>query len=299
MVRAPANRQRGGVLLSAAIVLLIVGMALLASHLIQAQERNLTQSTAPVVLLTELDAALAAFVSQHKRLPCPARGAFASTTAKAGVESINPITGQCNPNTQDDGVVPWVTLGLSEAAALDPWQGRITYRVQPSLASNLLLLMNMSWCDPAGMPSGAPSSTLPCTAPCSGAACRHPNSYLYSKGLAVRDGSGAWRSQPSPPWPGAPGGLPPLATGAAYVLVSHGANGVGAYNANGLLQGGTSSPGTNELSNRNGQALIGATVFIDAVPSVAAGTAHFDDLLRHPSLATVLERAALAPRTPH
>ena len=290
-------------LLGAAIVLLIVAMALLATHLMRAQQRNLVRTTAPVALLTQLDAALAGFVSQHKRLPCPARGTIAATATGAGLESINLASGQCVPSDQADGVVPWITLGLSETAALDTWHGRISYRVQPSLANNLLLLMDMSWCDPAGAPGGgpggAPSPTLPCRSPCSTASCHHPNSYLYSKGLSVHDGGGACLNQPSPTWPGPAAGLPPLSNGAAYVLVSHGANGAGAYNMNGVLQAGSSTPGTSELPNRNGQALVGATVFIDAAPVSTPGAAYFDDLLSHPPLASVLERAALGPRTPH
>ncbi len=299
LARARIKRQRGGVLLIVALLLVAISMALLAMHLMRTQRQRLVHSTAPVATLARIDAALAAFVSQHKRLPCPAIGTTPGSVAGAGAESINLATGQCNPATQANGVVPWLALGLSEAEVLDPWHARISYRVQPSLASNLLLLMNMSWCDPAGAMNGTPSASLPCTPGCSGAACRHPHSYLYGKGLPVRDGAGAWLNQPSPSWPGAPTPPVPLANGAAYVLVSHGANGVGAYNVNGALQPGSSVPGTGELANRNGQALNGSTVFIDTAQSSASGAAYFDDLLSHPSLSTVLAAAALGPRTPH
>ncbi len=296
LARAPIKRQRGGVLLIAAILVVVISMAMVAMHLMRTQSQRLTQATAPAAMLTRVDAALAAFVSQHKRLPCPARGSIASGVSGAGTESINLLTGQCSPADQADGVVPWLALGLSEADVLDPWHARISYRVQPSLASNLLLLANMSWCDPDGAMSGASGASLPCTSPCNGATCRNPLNYLYAKGLAVRDGTGAWLKQPNPPWPSSPTPPPPSSNGAAYVLVSHGVNGVGAYNASGVLQPGSSPAGSNELANRNGQALTGTTVFIDTARVSIAGPAYFDDLLSHPSLSTVLSAAALGPR---
>lgn len=299
MVRARIDRQRGALLLAALFVLIVVALGLLVTPMLQRQDTSLERTTAPATVLTRLDAALSAFVSQHKRLPCPARGNLASGAPGAGSESINMGTGQCIPANQVDGVVPWITLGLAEADALDPWAGRVSYRVQPSLASNLLLLMNMSWCDPAGTPSGAWAATLACNAPCTTATCRHPLNYLYGKGLAVQDGSGAWLNQPSPAWAGMPAPPPPSSNGAAYVLVAHGANGAGAYNVNGVLQPGRSAPGTSETANQNGQALTGATVFINTAASNTPGTGYFDDTLSHPALATVLARAALGPRTPH
>jgi hypothetical protein len=161
----------------------------------------------------------------------------------------------------------------------------------------LLVLMNMSWCDPAASAAGTPSSSLACKSPCSGNACTHPNTYLYAKGLQVKDASGAWLNQPAPPWPGAPAALPPKASGAAYVLLTHGPNGAGAYNAAGVLQAG--APGSAELGNRNGQALTAATVFTEQARNDTSGPAYFDDLLSHPTLTALLEAAALGARTPH
>ena len=277
----------------------VVGLTVFAVHTLRQQERALNVARAPATALARIDAALAAFVAVHRRLPCPARGTIAAGALNAGRESIDLASGQCVPANQADGVVPWSTLGLSEADTLDPWSARISYRVQPSLANNLLRLMNMSWCDPAGTPSGSSGASFACAAPCSGAACTHPSNYLYAKGLPVKDAGGAWLSHPAPPWPGAPATPPPAATGAAYVLVSHGPNGAGAYNAAGVLQTGASAAGSAELGNRNGQALNGATVFTDSARVDNAGAATFDDVLSRPTLAAVLAAAALGPRTPH
>lgn len=297
MARARTDRQRGGVLIGIAGVILIIALSVFAVATLRQAGRALDVGAGQRARLDRIDAALAQFVARNRRLPCPARGTAAAGALGAGVEGINLATGLCAPATQIDGVVPWVTLGLAEDEARDAWHGRITYRVQPSLASNLMNLMNMSWCTPAGAMTGATGAANACLpAPCAGAACMDDANYLYAKGLQVQDGGGAWLNQSAPAWAGAPAPVP-LATGAAYVLVSHGANGAGAYNAAGTLQAGAPAPGSQELANRNGIALTAATIFIDQAPLAAAGASYYDDALSHPTLASVLDKAALGPRS--
>lgn len=299
MVRARTDRQRGAILLAVACALVIVALALFASSALREAERRRDIEAAKAPRMARLEAALAGFVAQHRRLPCPARGSLASGALNAGAESINLATGQCVPANQADGVLPWITLGLAESEALDAWNGRITYRVQPSLASNLLRLMDMSWCDPLGATNGATGAANGCAPkPCVSAACMHPFNFLYAKGLQVQDTSGAWVNQSAPAWSGAPL-PPPQSNGAAYVLVSHGANGAGAYNANGILQAGAPAAGAQELGNRNGVPLTGASIFIVASAAGSSGLSYFDDVLSHPAIASVLGQAALGARTPH
>ncbi len=256
-------------LVAAILTLVVVGMMVFASYAMNQSQRSLDMETALEPRLDRIEAALAQFVAVHRRLPCPAQA------GNPGREAINTGTGLCVPTTQAGGLLPWIDLGLPEADATDPWLGRIGYRVQPSLASNLMTLMNMSWCDSAGATTGASGAALSCTAPCTGAACMHPSNYLYGKGLQVQNASAAWLNQPAPAWDGQVATLP-VATGAAYVLVSHGPNGIG------------------ENSNGIAQPLTGATIFIDD-----ARTSTFDDVLRHPTISTVLARASLGARTPH
>ena len=303
MVRARIKRQAGGVLLAVVGAVLVVALAVFAKTILQDVQRGLSKQRAIAMTLgasdSKIDKALANFVAQNRRLPCPADGTVASGTLNAGVEKPFPPTGSCNPVNQANGVVPWVTLGISEGDAADPWNGRITYRVQPELASNPAKLMDMSWCDPAGTPTGASGPALACTPGCAGATCMNPLNFLYAKGLQVQDGAGGWLNQPAPAWLGAPAPPPPNSSGAAYVLISHGPTGAGAYNKAGILQSGSVIAGTNEISNRNKQALTGATIFIDTAQNSAANAAHFDDYLSHPTIATVLGYAGLGARTPH
>ena len=298
MVRARTScgRQHGGVLLAAAGILVLLALISFALFAQRQAARRLDRGAGEQLRLVRIDDALARFVAQHRRLPCPASGALASGTVGAGVERINLVSGQCVPASQADGVVPWITLGLAEEEAADAWAGRITYRVQPSLASNLLSLMNMRWCDPAGATGGAVGPANACTpAPCVAAACMHPNNFLYAKGLQVQDGALGWLNRPAPPWAGAPA-PPPPSSGAAYVLIAHGANGAGAYNANGILQAGQPGPGSDEMANRNGIALSASSMFIDKAAVLVPGPGYFDDSLSHPTVSAVLDKAALGPR---
>lgn len=296
MVPARIDKQRGAVLIVVVGVVMIMFLAVLATWAMRDMERKLAKQTGVSAGLARIDSALANFVAQNRRLPCPANGSIASGVANAGVESPFPPTGLCNPANQSNGVVPWVTLGISESDASDPWNGRITYRVQPALASSVAKLMDMSWCDPAGATTGASGLTLACTPACAGPACMNPLNFLYSKGLQVQNGTGTWLNYPAPPWPGAPLPPPPNSTGAAYVLISHGPGGAGAYNKNGIIQPGSAIVGTNEMPNRNNQPLTGATVLMNAQPNSALTPAHFDDYLSHPTITDVLNEANLGPR---
>ncbi len=303
MVRARINRQAGGVLLAVVGVVLVVALAVFAKTILQDVQRGLSKQRVIAMTLgasdSKIDKALANFVAQNKRLPCPADGTVASGALNAGVEKPFPPTGSCNPVNQANGVVPWVTLGISEGDAADPWNGRITYRVQPELASNPAKLMDMSWCDPAGTPTGASGPALACTPGCAGATCMNPVNFLYAKGLRVQDGAGGWLNQPAPAWAGAPTPPPSNANGAAYVLISHGPTGAGAYNSAGIVQTGSTFVGSNEMPNFAVMPLTGATIFIDAAQNASANLTHFDDYLSHPTIATVLGHAGLGARTAH
>jgi len=86
-----------------------------------------------------------------------------------------------------------------------------------------------------------------------------------------------------------------VSTGAAYIVISHGENGEGAYSNQGVLQGasGTAS-GTEEAKNAANLAL--ATYYVDDFPSYNAGAGHFDDFIVRPSILAVATKAQLGPR---
>ena len=106
-----------------------------------------------------------------------------------------------------------------------------------------------------------------------------------------------------------------LGTGAAYVLISHGPAGTGAYNGNGNLQPGSIAANVEEEGpNLNNQAVVLvatiANTYRDAPlnenpvlkptvpgpPQPPQAQVYFDDYLSHPTIMAVLNKANLGPR---
>jgi prepilin-type N-terminal cleavage/methylation domain-containing protein len=317
-----SNPSNGFTLVEMALVLVIIGLTVtmllqVSSGMRDAQNRLLVRSE-----LTVVDTALANFVAQNKRLPCPADGTLASGAALAGVETLVSATGICGATavlqTQTNGVIPYVTLGLSLSNVTDPWNTLFTYRVDPQLASNVTSLMNMTNCDPVGTAIAAsnpatsvggcittlttPTQVTPCISSSPVGNCTSPANFLANKGLDV--------------WNAAINQVNNrvLGTGAAYVLISHGPNGIGAYNSNGTLQSvGSGVLGVYELPNENGKAIAlpatSTTAYQDTalndtqvvpactpMPCVSMSLLHFDDYLSHPTILSVLNTANLGPR---
>jgi type II secretory pathway pseudopilin PulG len=315
------QKALGFSLVEMAMVLVIGSIAVGMIITVTLSLRDGTQRSTIRTQLDTIDTALANFVAQNKRLPCPASGAVPSGGGGVGQETLwlgpaLPSTiGSCSPNTQLDGVVPWVTLGLSEADVTDPWGGRISYRVDPALAagSTFPRLMDMSLCDPSstGLVSPSGECKVP-VSPCTGNVnCTSPTEFLRNKGLDVWDGingAAGWALRQNNRGAG---------TGAAYVLISHGPSGGGAYNKNGATpQPGSVLSGTDEAFNLNGNPLKPlppapvaapgplsplpvsslANTYRDAPLNDTATLAHFDDYLSHPTIMSVLNRANLGPR---
>ena len=277
----------GFTLIEVVVVMLIFAVVIAMATVItrgiaSAQKRSLTATR-----VAAIETALAQFVMQQKRLPCPANGTLASSANNAGVEMR---AGNACTGNQQDGVVPWRTLGITETDATDGWDRRLTYRVGPSLAQDNG--MDMSQCDPAGTgPAGAGQS---CTA-CAGtnlAACTPPSAFLPNKGLIVRN-------SPIPPAAQEtlmdPAGVPH--TGAAYVVISHGESGGGGYLNSGTLATSTVGDGTEELKNYASLPhAAGVTFYIDNSLIETAGATHFDDVVLRPSVLAVINKAGLGPR---
>jgi len=280
------RRSRGFTLVEIVVVLLIFGIVLamaaaITRGVVASQKRSLTATR-----LATVDAALVQFVMQQRRLPCPADGTLASTANNAGVE-LPTGGGACT--AMNTGVVPWRALGLSETEVTDGWDRRITYRVDARLTGTGG--MDMSWCDPAGTePDGA--LPRPCITTCVGTnmnTCTRPIAFLSGKGLTVRSLSTLPPNLPLMDPAAAPGPN----TGAAYVLISAGETGGGAYNNNGALMTSITTDGTEEAKNYNNQAI--QPYYVDDTTSDAPGVSHFDDVVSRPSILTVASKAGLAP----
>jgi prepilin-type N-terminal cleavage/methylation domain-containing protein len=309
----PFKPQTGFSLIEIAIVLGILGLlfalfAGVSANQISQHRRELTRNR-----LANIDLALTLFVSQYKRLPCPADGKLASSAANAGQENPLPAPpasqpANCTPgtgtNNQQDGVVPWAALGLTASDIEDGWGGRFTYRVGPDLVVDgamdfsscdttgtkpTVFITPAPYCNPAGtLPSNCNSATYPgnCT-PLNTALTGAPG-----KGLLVKNNNIA----PAPPIVIMnPSGSP--SNGAAYVVISHGAEGGGAYGGQGVMQLSGTLPGAGESNNfANLAYATPASFLVDDVYNATAAD-HFDDLVSRPNILTLATKAQLGPRS--
>ena len=292
------RKVRGFTIIEVLVVLIIfsvvVAMAAVVTRGISAgQKRSIT-----VTRMTGVDAAIAQFVAVQKRMPCPADGTISATdpipavAASAGTETARDNVTGCTAQT--NGVVPWRVLGMSEQDITDGWGRRMTYRVDPGLGIDNR--MDMSWCDPAS--TVAVAATAVCNNACSSTAlgsCTPPQGYLLNKGLLVRNiaGTTVMNAAAAP------------ATGAAYVVISHGESGGGGFLNTGVLATSTSTDGDEEKKNYATVAVGGyynagvlaAGYYVDDSLSDVAGATHFDDLVSRPSVLSVVAKAGLGPRS--
>ena len=318
MAMPRSARPEGFTLVEIAVVIVVLSLLLammagIATAMLGQQRREATRQR-----LAGVETALALFVSQNQRLPCPANGTLAGTDANAGLEQIAtpglPAANTCTvagvANSQQHGVVPWRSLGLSEQDATDGWGNRLTYRASTDFIT--APSMNMTFCDPGGTKTPRePTLASPagyCDPNCSTAtfpaSCTMPSAVTAGLGLRICNLAGSVVMNPAPGANFANGNCshvalasPPPSTGAAYVVISHGENGEGAYNNQGVLQGASGSgSGTEETRNSANLALANSTYFLDDFAAYAAGNGHFDDFVLRPSILTVATKAQLGPR---
>lgn len=283
--------ETGFSLTELAIVLVVVGLLFAFTLPISSTLINNERRAATAKKLDNIQAAVIGFAMTNKRLPCPADGNQVMDSVGAGVEDVRDGAGHC-ASSQLNGVIPWKTIGLSSADALDAWYNQITYRVGYALTVNNSL--DMSNCDPAGTgpATGAGLCATTCIGTFTAINCTSPTNFLAGKGLQVSDGAGIVMN-------------PAAGTGAAYVLVSHGENGYGAYSSLGTYQA-TAAKGvagtTMENPNINVPALVvtagPSPIFFDAPQRDASdATVYFDDLLVRPPIMTLINKAQLGPRS--
>ena len=200
------------------------------------------------------------------------------------------------------GVVPWVTLGISEAEAQDGWGNRISYRTANPAGTALTLdnAMDLTNCDPSGTNAtldtgGLPQSAKSCKTPVAGPPTSNnsPLLVITGRGLTVQDGMGAVLMNAAG------------TTGAAYLLISHGENRAGAYSSGGQIQIGEppNLPAAPAYEDRNKNrpsdpAIAMPPYFVDAPQSDLPGNTQFDDIILRPTIISVATRAGLGPRKP-
>ncbi|MEQ8735969.1 MAG: type II secretion system protein [Rhodospirillaceae bacterium] len=137
-------QMRGFTLIEISIVLVVIGLLLSGGlvalgPVLQNAKRTETENT-----LTKVEDAILLYTIQHSCLPCPADGSLVTGSGNDGRSETNTgafYISQCSDDAggascrADSGqnVVPWVTLGLSEADAIDAWGNRLYYGVTTGL----------------------------------------------------------------------------------------------------------------------------------------------------------------------
>ncbi len=130
---------RGFTLIEMAIVLVVIGLILsggLMAITPIAQNSRVTETKSKLGVIED---ALQVYAIQHNCLPCPATATLATGGANVGQSLPQPLdangcsTAAC---TNARGVVPWITLGLSEADVTDAWNMRISYAITAGLQTN-------------------------------------------------------------------------------------------------------------------------------------------------------------------
>ena len=216
--------QLGFNLAELAVVLVIVGI-LLAGALIPLATQLEVKSIADTQRgIEQVKEAIFGFTQSNGRVPCPATPTIATGVTNAGVEQMSG-----NNCATTYGVVPWVTLGITET---DAWGRRYSYWVDnafgDAIASNTTQGSGQATCSYASL---SPAPTQSSFAICS------------EGGFTIRtratDHSFTATAQKIP-----------------LVIISHGKNGNGAY-----LPSGTKTTVSGALSDEASNATSTSTTF--------------------------------------
>jgi prepilin-type N-terminal cleavage/methylation domain-containing protein len=271
------TRSRGFTLAELAVAFVIIGLLLAGALLPLATQMELKNNTDTRRIMDQIKEALIGYAQANGRLPCPASGALKSSDAGAGTEQYTSPT--C---TSLVGVIPWATLGVPET---DAWGRRFTYRVASAFSD---AISQGTWSTAGQSPACTPTPT--------------PTNATYgicTQGeIAVLKRSEANHATATA-----------MGTGLPAVFLSHGKNGKGAYQTNGIrLATGTGDEADNSSATTTGvQAGITSFLFYsrDQTPertgcNDASGTVfcEFDDIVYMISYSTLIAKTVNAGRLP-
>jgi hypothetical protein len=266
-------RQRGASALMILVIMVLILAAIFAAYTFSRVASGGDERNDTIQRLAAAAAALDRFAAANGFLPCPA-----NPTGATGVADVASAK-KCNHG--DDGTLPWGTLGLNSDAGLDGWGRKITYRVYTGGATGNGSLtqplgVNMTECDLTDPTAGDVDPT--------NGLCVHSDdvyqrsttrvSFLAGKGLSVTDFAVAHND-------------------AAYVLVSHGQSGQGAWTIAGTR---IDLPiGADERANTRETGPFTIRAFSDPDTSVTSGS-HFDDLLAYVAIPDLVKRIGMEAR---
>ena len=278
-VQAQRCKQLGGALLAMVATLLVAAAATLAIRMASQVEERTDRVVQTQAHMQRIKLALHAFAASHGHLPCPASGAL-----DTGRAAPNNATVLC---TSRNGTVPWATLGLSPDDAIDAWGRKISYRVYDGAAGMTPPQgASMTDCDTveaAPVPPVGPG--FQCTAAHDVMPGPGANTYLdpaLRPGLTVRV-AGVNQTQ------------------VAWVLISHGVSGHGAWLTGGNRMAVPAS--ADELANTQPPSVppTASHVYVQREENTvnldpASAPNHFDDLVTFERIDTLVRAAGLQAR---
>lgn len=306
-------RSKGFTLAEMAVAVVILALLLFGAMVpfsSQLEIRNVAETRRT---LDSTRDAIIGFAQANGRLPCPANGNLAAGSANAGVEQFDGTKCVAALGSGVLGVVPWVTLGTAET---DAWGHRLTYRVSPAFADAVALttwnsLKNAYAPPPGGYLAQAQTATQ-------SPADQSPKCdlkvapTLSSFALCTLGDIAVFTRTVS--------SAAPLGSALPALFISHGKNGRGAWQPNGV-QLPAPAAGTDEAANVNGNvnapissgiAYIQSAFFSrsptpgaggcsDPAPGVAGGGSplcEFDDIVVTISSSALVARTVAAGRLP-
>ncbi len=270
-------RSAGFTLAEMAIVLVIVGLlvaSVLSTVKTQLEARNIRETQNR---LDQIKDALIGYAQANGRLPCPADGTLATGATGAGLEEVVAAASDtCKPGTKYR-VLPWATLGVTET---DVWGRRFSYWVDQDFADSYAQTV----IDAAAGSWGCATPTVPPVSPASFALCAQGSLQVKTRTAASKTGTSV--------------------STIPVVIISHGANGYGAYTSGGSAY--TAPPAANADETAN--ATTASTTFYtrehspqaSSCSDTAAGSnfCEYDDLVAYVPVNLLITRMVAAGRLP-
>jgi prepilin-type N-terminal cleavage/methylation domain-containing protein len=251
------NAENGFSMIEMSMVLAIIGLLMGGGLLAITPVLERNKRTQTFQSLDKIEEALTLYVIRNNRLPCPANGALAATDANYGA-ALGGGAAACTALTAGFGIVPWKTVGIERAIAVDGWGNQISYAVSANQALNVSTAANQ------GVNRTSGGTTY---------ACGNIDVQNISATSLI---------------PGGTTGCQTGATtdGAAYVLISHGKNGAGACcnGAGTAVKTGSPAAGTSEAANNDGASPFVQNDFIQLT-----GNSYFDDIVRWRTAAYIVQ----------
>lgn len=277
----------GFTLLELTIVMLIVGVITIGTFALASPILKKGRITATEASMKNIMEVLSVYVQVNNRLPCPADPDQSVTIQPYGYEIGSGANGDGLGDCFDtqEGIIPFRTLGVAEDEIKDGWKNYITYRVTPvfTLDPDDTTRQVHKRCRISGgwvfnSDNRNPRKARFC---CPDNTAALGNDINISDGvnplwLFDRDSSGGNYDDSETPYTGSTVFDPvnENVTTPAVILISHGANQIGAFLENGTRLPDYGVAGIDEQSNYDGD-----PDFIIRPLSSTQGGNYFDDLI--------------------